>query len=107
MSGADFWTVIAQQLDELQHARTADDVVRVLSRERNPYEQMPGHEGMVAGDGFFAGSGSDPSMYEVLTDTAGWQAVWYEADYYWCLRKGASFITYIEGDVYRGDRKGE
>lgn len=102
MSGADFWTVIAQQLDELQHARTADDVVRVLSRERNPYEQMPGHEGMVAGDGFFAGSGGDDSVRGVLAD-AGWRTVWYEADYYWCMTSEGSSITYVEGDIYKGN----
>ena len=105
MDSAEFWAVIQQQLRELRGACNADDVIRILSRERNPYEQMPGHEGMVDGDGFFAGSGSDPSVYEVLTGAAGWQPVWYEADYYWCLRSGGSFITYVEGDVYRGDRR--
>lgn len=99
LAGSAFWDVIRAQLEELRSAETTDDVLRILSRERNPYE----HD-RIAGNGFFAGSGGDDTVYEALYD-AGWITVWYVADYYWCMRKGDSLVTYVEGDIYRGDTK--
>lgn len=95
-----FWHVIDQQCDELRTAGTADDVVRILSKERNPY----GHES-IAGDGFFAGSGGDRTVWAQLR-AAGWSLRWSEASYYWCAEApNGDVITYVEGDIYRGDKR--
>lgn len=92
-----FWAVIERQLKELAGARSADDVIRILASERNPYG------GTTVADGFFAGGGGDESVYEVLIET-GWKVVWFEADYHYCLKApDGSMITYVEGDIYRGN----
>lgn len=97
----DFWDVIKEQLTELRSAKTADDVMRILSLERNPYG--PDWDG-AAGNAFFAGGGGDDRVYESLQD-AGWHMLWYEAHYHYAMRApNGDIITYVEGDVYRGDQ---
>jgi hypothetical protein len=97
----DFWAVIRAQLTELESAQSADDVIRILSLERNPYGY--GAE-ISSADGFFAGSGGDDTVAEAL-ETAGWTTVWTRAAYYYAMRApDGSLITYIEGDIYKGDR---
>lgn len=96
-----FWAHIREQLAELRTARTSDDVIRILAPERNPY----GNTEMIAGDGFFAGSGGDETVSDALGD-AGWVTVWANAAYWYAMRApDGSVITYCEGDVYRGDRR--
>jgi hypothetical protein len=99
-----FWSVIAGQLKELESARTADDVIRILGPDRNPYG--PEWDGMDRGaQGFFAGSGGDDTVDDAL-DTAGWRYLWSRANYWWAMQApDGSQITYCEGDVYRGDRR--
>lgn len=98
MSLDSFWSVIDDQIKELRTAANADDVLCILANERNPYG------GSSAGDGFFAGSGGDASVQEALGD-AGWRVIWSEASYYYVMKApDGSAITYIEGDIYRGDR---
>jgi hypothetical protein len=63
----DFWDVIDAQLGELRTATTADEVLRILSLERNPYGP-----GVTSADGFFAGPGGE--VVAVLT-CAGWEPV--------------------------------
>lgn len=90
-----FWDVINQQLTELRTAASADDVIRILSHDRNPLGRNE------AGDGFFAGSGGDESVYDALS-TAGWNVTWYHATYHWSMQApNGSAITYVEGDIYR------
>lgn len=91
MSALDgFWAEIDQQVAALRSARTVDEVREIL------------------GAWFFAGSGGDDQLPEVLIYEAGWRTVWWEAVYYCCLEApeaaadGERFLTYIEGDVYRG-----
>ncbi|MFD6470799.1 hypothetical protein [Streptomyces goshikiensis] len=97
-----FWTAVAEQLAELESARSAEDVLRILSHDRNPYGPDRGGR---AGDAYFAGSGGDRTVNEALR-TAGWTTVWAEAPYYYVKRApDGSLITYIEGDIYRGDRR--
>lgn len=87
-----FWDDIARQLAELRTATTADDVLRIL----------PGGEG--SGEGFFAGSGGDDTVMESLLE-AGWSVTWAAASYYWVMRApGGDEITYVEGDIFRGDQ---
>jgi hypothetical protein len=92
MSNA-FWDMIDKQLTDLRTARTADDVIRILG----------GVEQASSGDAFFAGSGGDGTVYESLID-AGWRVVWAEASYYWVAEApNGDKVTYVEGDIYRGD----
>jgi hypothetical protein len=98
-----FWNVIDAQLAELQSATTADRVIEILANDRNPY----GPNTNTAGHGFFAGSGGDDTVAEALT-LAGWKTTWAEAPYYYAMEApDGTRITYIEGDIYRGDTRGE
>ncbi|MFD8594531.1 hypothetical protein ACFV1L_05980 [Kitasatospora sp. NPDC059646] len=90
-----FWKLIEAQLKELESAKSADDVIRILG----------GKENASAGDAFFGGGGGDETVWDSL-ETAGWKVVWAEADYYWCMKApDGSLISYVEGDIYRGDSK--
>lgn len=99
MSLDGFWEAIEAQLKELKSAKNADDVLRILAQDRNPYG--PDHN--TSGRGFFAGSGGDDSVEDAL-DVAGWTHVWRKAHYHWCMRApDGSEITYVEGDIYPGN----
>jgi hypothetical protein len=99
----EFWAGISRQLAALRTARTADDVLRVLSREQAK-EALRGDDWKCAGDGFFAGSGGDDTVMDALAE-AGWTVIWAQADYYWVARApNGDLITYCEGDIYRGDQ---
>jgi hypothetical protein len=92
----DIWDMVNAQVDELKSAKSADDVMRILSRERNGQW----HAG--SGEGFFAGSGGDRSVLGALY-AAGWQMAWSESPIYYVLRApNGDLITYCEGDVDRG-----
>lgn len=97
-----FWDAIDQQLEELKTAKTADDVLAILSPERMP----DGDAEMCAGPAFFAGGGGDYTPADSLRG-AGWTTLWYEAPYYYALRSpdGQSEISYVEGDVFPRDVK--
>lgn len=100
-----FWELVRAQLDEVRReAKTADDVLRIMSSERNPYgSDWDGQ----AGDGFFAGSGGDDTLWGALVE-AGWTVVWSESNIYWVAQApNGDKVTYIEGDIYRGDKRGE
>lgn len=103
-TGPDFWAVVKAQLGELETAQSADDVLRILSPERDPYG--PGHN--TGGEGFFAGSGGDDTVQEALEE-AGWTVVWQSPKageshiYYVMQAPNGDKITYIEGDIERGD----
>lgn len=90
----DFWKAIEAQCDEMRKATTADEVIAILNR----YGRAS------SGDAFFAGGGGDLSVSECLRE-AGWETTWSEASYYWVMRApgDGSLLTYIEGDVYKGD----
>lgn len=94
-----FWATIEAQLTELRDAKSADDVLHILRGERNPY----GDPNPNAGGGFFAGSGGEGSVMESL-NAAGWSVVWMQAPYYYVIQApNGDKITYVEGDIYRGD----
>lgn len=83
-----FWAHVEDQLTKLKSATTADEVIAILDPPSS-------------GDAFFAGEGGEmaESLYE-----AGWGSAWYEAEYYWVMRApNGDKVTYIEGDVCRGD----
>lgn len=93
-----FWDVVNAQLAELSTATAAEDVIRTLAHDRNPY----GPDATSAADAFFAGSGGDNTVLESLR-AAGWRVVWAEGSHYYVAQApDGSVITYIEGDIYRG-----
>jgi hypothetical protein len=60
---------------------------------------------MSSADGFFAGSGGDESVLGALL-SAGWAVAWAEASYHYAVTASdGSAITYVEGDIYRGNRR--
>jgi len=96
-----FWKAVDRQLEELKSATSADEVLAILSPERNPYRDRD----MISGAGFFAGGGGDYTPADSLLQ-AGWRYIWREAAYHYALyAPDGSAITYVEGDVYRGDRR--
>ncbi len=91
-----FWDVIDAQIEQLTTAKSADEVIDILAKDKNPY----GDPDIASGDGFFAGSGGDATVWGALA-AAGWKTVWYEADYHFAMRApDGSGITYVEGDIY-------
>ncbi|MEV3860696.1 hypothetical protein AB0J38_41105 [Streptomyces sp. NPDC050095] len=89
-----FWKMIEEQLKELESAKSAEDVIRILKSEESS-----------AGDAFFAGSGGDETVYGAL-HKAGWMPVWEPWEGFYVMKApDGSLITYIEGDIYRGDRR--
>ncbi|MEV5677444.1 hypothetical protein [Streptomyces sp. NPDC052179] len=84
--------MIDAQLKELRSAKSADDVIRILG-------------GSGSGDAHFAGSGGDGTVRASLF-AAGWDLRWEEAHYFWVMKApDGSMITYVEGDIYRGDKR--
>ena len=94
----DIWDLVDAQLTELAEAKTADDVMRILSAERNGQW----HAG--SSEGFFAGSGGDGTVMEALRK-AGWLVVVYRAAYWYVMHApNGDEITYTEGDIDRGNK---
>ena len=60
-----------------------------------------------SGDAFFPG-GMDRTLYDALiVERSDWTCVWADAYYYWCARDSAgNLLSFIEGDVQRGNCKG-
>ncbi|MBM9624733.1 hypothetical protein [Streptomyces zhihengii] len=86
-----FWAAINQQLEQLRTATNADDVLRTLATDQGPDR------------GFFAGSGGDETVSAALHH-AGWELTWAESSIDYTMRApDGSMITYIEGDILRGD----
>ncbi|MGW1783882.1 hypothetical protein ACWCQQ_32920 [Streptomyces sp. NPDC002143] len=89
-----FWAMIAEQLQELRSAKNADDVLRILASEGSTAPR------------FFGGSGGDETVSAAL-HTAGWATVWAESSLYYTMRApDGSVLTYVEGDIFRGDGHG-
>ena len=99
MSGLDaFWEMIDQQIKLLEKAQTADEVIAILPNVLGEVD-FPAS----GADGFFMGSGGDQSVREALNE-AGWRTTWSEASYYYVIQApNGDKITYIEGDIYKGD----
>lgn len=101
MSAAEdiYWKVYDKCLDVIRdHGATVDDVIRILLTYWPPS----------SGDAFFPGGGDRTLVGVLLWERDDWYTVWAEADYYCCLRDSqGGLLSYIEGDVERGDCKGE
>lgn len=91
-----FWAHIEDQLQQLTEAKTADDVMRILP----PVDEF-GQK--TACEGWFGGGGGDVRPNTPLRK-AGWKVVWAEANYYWVMQApNGDLITYVEGDIERGN----
>ena len=109
-----FWAQIRHQLSRIINGRpsTFDEVRQVLLDpvyDEITYEVHRNGERHFDDDAaFFAGSGGDPSLIEALTE-AGWVIADAEAEYYLSMRHSSTgeTLTYIEGDVERGDHLSE
>ena len=91
-----FWNQVRLALDAASGARTADELIAAVKRGPN---QDHGDRGAQA---FFAGSGGDPQLADVLAESDHWEITWVEGDYWWkatALADG-SIIEYVEGDLY-------
>jgi hypothetical protein len=80
-------------LDAAARAKTADELIAVVAT--GP-DQESGAE-----DAFFAGSGGDDQLFDVLDDSDFWTVFDVKDDYWWKARstQDDSVIEYIEGDV--------
>lgn len=104
MIDSTYWGGIKDGLTQIaaEKPQTFDEVKAILDFMPGS-APMDGEDSMVAGDAFFGGSGGDNALDDALAD-AGWRYVWSEADYWWAMRSTiGEILTYVEGDVYRGD----
>lgn len=88
-----FWDEIRRVLTSAAQAKTADELIAVVAT--GP-DQESGSE-----DAFFAGSGGDDQLFDVLDDSAFWTVFDVEEDFWWKARslQDDSVIEYIEGDL--------
>lgn len=91
----DFWSQIQDVLSGAALARTADELISTV--RKGPSQESG------AGDAFFAGSGGDDQLIEVLEDSGYWTCTRIESDYWWKAQSklDASVVEYVEGDLYR------
>lgn len=92
-----FWASVDAALDRCAEAVTVDQVIDILNDHFEPS----------SGAAFFAGSGGDRQLLDALywdRPDQTWRLMRYDAPYYWCLTdKDGSSLTYVEGDIERGN----
>lgn len=88
-----FWDEIRRVLAAAAQAKTAEELIAVVST--GP-DQESGSQ-----DAFFAGSGGDDQLFDVLDDSEFWTVFEVKEDFCWKARslQDDSVIEYIEGDV--------
>lgn len=99
----DFTRTINDQLRQLLEAQDADDVIRILAYDHNPFSALPD-----ASDAFFTGQ-EDEDVTGTVWDAlrkAEWRTAWSGGENHYVMRApDGSTITYDNGRVYRGDRR--
>ena len=92
-----FWKNVDDQLNHIERDKpnTAQGVFDIMNQYASPS----------AGKAFFPGSGGDRELADSLR-AAGWKMLQYEAAYYYAMQHPATgeIITYIEGDVDKGNQ---
>ncbi len=104
-----FWQTVRSQLNALATAETAADVIRILNEGNASDPEVSSYTGFLSTgvDAFFAGGGGDENVLDILRwDNPNWESVDIRAPYYGCVRSrvDGSLITYVEGDVYIGNK---
>lgn len=106
----DFWPQIDHQLERIATEKPDTfEAVRDLLLDLN-YDQIVvevhrnGPRPFDLDSAFFAGSGGDATLLDTL-ERAGWQTVAFAASYHYAMTHPVTgeTLTYIEGDVLRGD----
>lgn len=107
----DFWSQIDHQLARISEEKPATfDDVRAILLDLN-YDQivLETHRNRPrpfdTNSAFFAGSGGDATVLNALRD-AGWHIRVYRTSYHYSVihERSGEALTYIEGDVVRGDQ---
>jgi hypothetical protein len=99
MSLDPYWVNYESCLDEVvRDGHTVVDVIRIL----NDYWEPSSGEA-------FNPSGGDRTLPDVLLwERNDWRTVWWDASYYCCLQdSNGDCLTYVEGDIYRGNPKNQ
>jgi len=95
-----FWEKVGNSLDDIAKATTVDEVIEILNRYF-----AEDWAASTDGDALFPGSGGDRQLNGALR-AAGFNVIWAEACYFYVAEdRYGKLLTYIEGDVYRGDRR--
>ncbi len=94
----DFWANVDAALTRCAEATTVEDVITILNEHFNPS----------SGAAFFGGSGGrHPAPRQALLGPSRQHLAGRplrRPPYYWCLADtNGDLLTYIEGDVYRGN----
>ncbi|MGX1792275.1 hypothetical protein ACWIDW_04955 [Microbacterium sp. NPDC055312] len=92
-----YWKQYQLTLDriEAEKPQTFDGVKAILDEFWPPS----------SGEAFFPG-GADETLGDSLS-AAGWHIEWIEGDYLWLgTSRTGEVISYVEGDLYRGDTIG-
>lgn len=101
MSIDTYWNQLATEREVLAQRKpsTSAEVVAIL-KEHDPMSVE------LTEDAFYSGANDGGSLAEDL-EPAGWGYAWSESDCYYVLRHEGTgdSLTYIEGDVYAGDRR--
>lgn len=93
-----YWANVDAALDKIRDGGdTVDDVMRILGEHFTPSST----------EAFCDGSGGDRDLVDALMlEREGWTLRWYDARYYWCAEdRDGNLLSYIEGDVARGNCK--
>lgn len=90
-----FWEAVATSLAAAAKASTADELVAAV--------KLGPDQGSGSGEAFFAGSGGETQLHEVLAESDNWDIDWIEYDYHWTAtsRADGSVVEYTEGDLDR------
>ena len=91
-----YWANVNNALDAIRdRGDTVDDVMQILKAHFTPSSS----------EAFCEDGGGDRRLYdELMFERSNWSMVWAEADYYYVLRdRNGDMLTYVEGDVSRGD----
>lgn len=119
---AGFWGQIEHQLDRIETEKPSTfdaireiltdpgyaEIVKENTRNGVRGEHLPTNDPAHDPDAaFFAGSGGDSSLWESLW-VAGWSFVRQRGAFHYAAQHPISgeWLTYIEGDVLRGDKIG-
>lgn len=108
-----FWQQIDHQLERIKTEKPDTFAkVRAILTDRSyttldGYGYDKGHE-FAGNHAFFGGSGGEATLSSALR-AAGWHREWSEASYFYVMRHGktGARLTYIEGDVYEGNRSND